>query len=187
MRTASHLRSSSRGAAGTRTATTLIGASPLLPYVTVREAMNVPVVQIAPQDNLAVALARLRNGGVSGAPVVALDGQVLGVLSERDIAHSVGSRWLTSRPLEVLDLLLPTSPWSRPDAMRDLREGLRSLKAEDAMTSPAETIDASAPLGEAVRRMKARRVNRLPVVEGGRLVGIVTRRDLLGHWPIAEP
>ncbi len=161
-------------------------AEPLTGPVRVREAMTVPVVQLAPHDALAVALARLRNADVTGGPVVSEDGQVLGVLSERDIAKAVGARWLSSRPLEVLDLVLPGSPWARPDALRSLREGLQGLLVEDAMTTPPETVEADAPLGEAVRRMKLRRVNRLPVVQDGRLVGILTRRDLLGHWPLSR-
>lgn len=155
--------------------------------VLVREVMTLPVVQFAPEDTLAVALARLRNAQVSGGPVVAPDGRVIGVLSESDIARSVGARWLTTRPMEVLDLVLPNSPWSRPDALRDLREGLQTLTAKDAMTRPAEVVEATAPITEAVRRMKVRRVNRLPVVDQNRLVGILARRDLLGHWPVSNP
>jgi CBS domain-containing protein len=47
------------------------------------------------------------------------------------------------------------------------------------MTSPAITVDASRSIHHAAGVMIERRVNRLPVVEGGRLVGIVTRADLV--------
>lgn len=169
--------------AGSALAPLLAPPAPLFPS-TVREAMTAPVVQLAPRDTLAVALSRLRNANVSGGPVVSTEGRVLGVLSERDIAQSVGARWLSSRPMEVLDLVLPGSAWSRPDALRNLREGLQNLRVEDAMTTPPEVVEAKAPLGEAIRRMKVRHVNRLPVVEGGRLVGIITRRDLISCWPV---
>jgi predicted transcriptional regulator len=51
--------------------------------------------------------------------------------------------------------------------------------AGEAMTSPALTISPSAPVAEAARIMTARDVNRLPVVRDGRLVGIVSRADLV--------
>lgn len=47
------------------------------------------------------------------------------------------------------------------------------------MTAPAITIEPGRPIGEAARLMTLRNVNRLPVVEDGRLVGIVTRADLV--------
>ena len=49
----------------------------------------------------------------------------------------------------------------------------------EAMTAPAVTIDADRPLREAAARMVDDKVNRLPVVHDGRLVGIVTRADLV--------
>jgi CBS domain-containing protein len=56
---------------------------------------------------------------------------------------------------------------------------LRAHTAGEAMTAPALTIEPSQPVAEAARRMVDRGVNRLPVVEDGRLVGIVTRADLV--------
>jgi predicted transcriptional regulator len=51
--------------------------------------------------------------------------------------------------------------------------------AGEAMTSPALTIRPTQPVSEAARLMIGHRINRLPVVGGGRLVGIVSRADIL--------
>ena len=56
---------------------------------------------------------------------------------------------------------------------------LRAHTAGEAMTAPAITVEAGMPVTEAARTMVERGVNRLPVVEDGRLVGIVTRADLV--------
>lgn len=150
---------------------------------TVRERMTEKVVVVEPTDTLATALARLRLAHVTGCPVVDPEGGVVGMLTERDIAHGLGTHRLSSRPFEALDLVLPGSPWGRPEVLRGLQEALHRLTVEDAMSSPAETIEADASVGEAVHRMKLHRVNRLPVVEAGRLAGILTRGDLLFPAP----
>ncbi len=56
---------------------------------------------------------------------------------------------------------------------------LRAHTAGEAMTAPAITIEADSPVSEAARAMVENGVNRLPVVESGRLAGIVTRADLV--------
>jgi acetoin utilization protein AcuB len=64
----------------------------------------------------------------------------------------------------------------------DVREHvayLRETKVSGAMTSPATTIDADAPVVDAARTMLRSKIGGLPVVEGGRLVGIVTASDCL--------
>lgn len=155
--------------------------------VRVRDIMVTPVVSLAAHDCLGVALARLRDAKVSGCPVVDDRGKVVGVLSERDIATALGEDLVRSRPQAIMDLVVGEFPWSQPDAIREFRSRLNELTVEKAMTRPAEVVDADAPLGEAAWRMRARGVNRLPVVEHGRLVGIIARRDLVGAWPTMAP
>ena len=112
---------------------------------------------------------------------------MVGVLSEKDIAVALGEDWVRLRPRAVMDLVLGVFPWSRPDALRELRDRLTRLTVEVAMTRPPEVVEAEASLGEAAWRMRQRGVNRLPVVEEGRLVGIIARRDLMGAWPLPPP
>ena len=59
------------------------------------------------------------------------------------------------------------------------RSKLDARLVGEAMTTPAVTIESHRPVSVAARRMLERGVNRLPVVEEGKLVGIVTRADLV--------
>jgi CBS domain-containing protein len=128
--------------------------------------MTRDVMTVSPDTPLKDAAELLARHRVSGLPVVA-DGTVVGVLSEADIvARSTGSR--ESRSL-VPAFLGGRKP--EPD--------FEAASAGDAMTSPAITIRAERPVAEAARMMVERKVNRLPVVEGSQLVGIVTRADLV--------
>jgi CBS domain-containing protein len=128
--------------------------------------MTRDVVTVSPQTPLKDAAELLAQHRISGLPVVDEE-SVVGVLSEADIvARSTGSR--ESRSL-IREFLSTRSP--EPD--------VEATRVGDAMSSPAITIAPERPVAEAARVMVERGVNRLPVVDGSQLVGIVTRADLV--------
>ena len=105
-------------------------------------------------------------------PVVDADGAVLGVVSEGDLlVKEQGPAAIHRRRLARL---LGESPASQAQVLK-----LRAAVADEAMTAPAITIGSGQLIQEAAAIMTARHVNRLPVVDDGRLVGIVSRADLV--------
>ena len=128
--------------------------------------MTADAISVAPDATLKEAAALLAARRISGLPVV--DGEeVVGMVSEADIvARSTG------RP-ERRGLLAELFSGGQAD------EDATAVRVREAMSSPAITIALEAPVAEAARVMVERRVNRLPVVDGSRLVGIVTRADLV--------
>jgi CBS domain-containing protein len=134
--------------------------------VKLADAMTRDVVSVSPQTPLKEAAELLARHRISGLPVVDEEG-VVGVLSEADIvARSTGSRESRSLIREFL-------------STREPQPEMEAASAGDAMSSPAITIAPERPVAEAARVMVERRVNRLPVVDGSQLVGIVTRADLV--------
>jgi CBS domain-containing protein len=119
-----------------------------------------------PFRRIVEVLARRR---VTAVPVVDSAGHVMGVVSEADLLHKV--------------------EFVGAGHERHLFEGRRRRAARDKatgetaaelMSSPAITVSPEAPLAEAARLMDGERVKRLPVVdEAGRMVGIVSRGDLV--------
>jgi CBS domain-containing protein len=132
----------------------------------VRDVMTEDVVTVSPQTPLKEVARLLGEWRISGVPVVGSEGNVLGVVSESDILwkEEVGRR----RRLEWLRAL---------DARGRLK--CAAVNAGDAMTSPAVMIDEGAFVSDAARLMLDRGVKRLVVLASGRLVGIVTRADLI--------
>ena len=131
----------------------------------VRELMTEGVVSVQPEASLRDAAALLVEHGVSGLPVV-VGNEVVGVVSEADVVAKA------SGGLENGGLL---SWLFEPDS----RQRITARTVGEAMTSPAVTIAATRPVHEAARKMITEGVNRLPVVEDGKLVGILTRADIV--------
>jgi CBS domain-containing protein len=135
----------------------------------VEQLMTRDVITVAPETPLKEVAGLLVEHRISGVPVCDPDGGVVGVVSEAD----------------VLRLEEGFDPWPRGILAwiaRCLDGGLErhdARTAGDAMTSPALTIRPTQPAADAACLMVERRVNRLPVVIGRRLVGIVSRGDLM--------
>jgi CBS domain-containing protein len=142
---------------------------------TVQDVMTQPAISVPPDATIRQVARLLVERGVSGLPVVDADGRVVGVVSEGDLlVKGVGPDSVPHRPLERLF-----------GESRETQEALARVEARtagEAMTAPAITIDASESLRGAAKLMTDHRIKRLPVVSGDRLVGIITRADLVRAW-----
>jgi CBS domain-containing protein len=136
----------------------------------VRDVMTRSVITVPPEMSLREVARLLTEHQISGVPVVDASGAILGVVSEADLLVKQLSRPVSHRPLDWI-----IGERHDPD---ELRRHAATTAAE-SMTSPAVSIDADRPLREAAAVMVDRSVNRLPVISDGRLVGIVTRADLV--------
>lgn len=130
------------------------------------------VVTVAPDALVKDVASLMLEKRISGLPVVDGGGRLLGVVSEGDLIRRPEID--TDRvKLGWLRLLLSDEARAR-DFVKS-----HGRKAREVMTQPAISVAADAPLAEVVRLMERHRVKRLPVVEKGELVGLVTRSDLL--------
>jgi CBS domain-containing protein len=133
----------------------------------VKDVMTADVATVAPDTDLREVAALLVRKRISGVPVVE-GGRVLGVVSERDILFK-------ERPSDGLHR--GVLAWLMDEG--DLMLKIDARQAREAMTSPAVTIGPNRGVADAAALMLDEGVSRLPVVEGGRLFGIVTRHDLV--------
>jgi CBS domain-containing protein len=135
----------------------------------VEDVMRRDVVTVSPRAPLKDVARLLVEHGISGLPVVNAKLRVLGVVSEGDIVFK--ERGVAQPDGHAYNWLFG------PDERAALKREART--AVEAMTTPAVTIEPQRSVAEAARLMVERSVNRLPVVSGGKLVGIVTRADLV--------
>jgi len=115
-----------------------------------KNIMQQPVTAATPRASLRDIATQIINRGFSGMPVTDPDGKVLGVITEADIVYSL------------------------IDGHR-----LENISASDFMTSPPVTVDIEASMEEVMRTLQEHRIVRVPVTEQGKLVGIISRRDLI--------
>ncbi|MBD0281107.1 MAG: CBS domain-containing protein [Thermoleophilaceae bacterium] len=144
----------------------------------VRDIMDPSPATVAPDTPVEEVIRTLRQHELPGVPVVDGDGRCVGIVTEADLVL----------PDDQGDLHIPhyvnlfggtvfLEPLSRFEER--LRKAFASTAA-DMMTPDPDTVTPDTPVQEAARLLHSSGHNRLPVVEDGRLVGVVTRVDVLG-------
>ena len=135
----------------------------------VEQIMSSEVVGVTPTTSLKDVARLLLERGISGVPVLGDNGKVLGIVSAGDI--------LVKTSAELGNRERPSNWLFGDDDREALKRGAQT--AADAMSRPAITVDPRCTVAEAARMMVKRSVNRLPVIDEGKLVGIVTRNDVV--------
>jgi CBS domain-containing protein len=145
--------------------------------LTVRDIMEVDPPVVYPEDSIEKVVRTMRDHELPGIPVINEGGRCVGIITEEDLI--MGG--------EEADLHLPhyielfggiVFLESTRKFEQRLRKALGSV-AQDVMTADPVTIHPDATVAEAAREIARNKHNRLPVVEHGRLVGVVTRIDVL--------
>ena len=138
-----------------------------------RDVMTREIVTVRPETRVSEIARILTARRISGVPVVDSGDHVVGVVTEAD---------LTSRPECETDY--PRHSWlarlvlSPEQSAADYTK-THGLHAADVMTSPPVTVGEDTPVDEVARVLDEKHIRRVPVVRGERLVGIVSRADLL--------
>ena len=139
--------------------------------------MDTEVPEVFATDPVESVLKVLRAHELPGVPVINEGGRCVGIITEADLVLSQeGEDLHLPHYFQLFGGVVFLEPMSRFEDR--LRKAFAST-AEDMMTPDPITIEASAPVVEAARTIARTRHNRLPVVEHGRLVGVVTRVDVL--------
>lgn len=135
----------------------------------VSSVMTRAVIAVEPDASIADAARLMVEHRISGLPVVDRDGNLKGVVTEQDFLRE-GDKPQRPRWLEFAIGHLPfTSVFAR----------FHERKVADVMSSNPVTIAADAPLEAAVRLIEQHDIKRLPVMQDGRMVGIIARADLV--------
>lgn len=128
-----------------------------------RDVMTRDVVTVGPHTSARYAAAVMAERGFAALPVVDDDGELVGIVAEADVLRD----------------RLPRDP--RLHLRRDGDTGGEPppTLVHDVMTTAVRTVDATADVADVARVFVDDRLRSLPVTDGGRLVGIVSRRDVL--------
>ena len=143
----------------------------------VRDIMDADPVTVRPEDDVESVLRLLRRHELPGVPVVNEGGRCVGIVTENDlvIGDEEGDLHLPHM-ISLFGGVVFLEPLRRFEDR--LRKAFAS-RVRDIMTEDPITVEVDAPAEEAAHLIATRKHNRLPVVEHGRLVGVVTRVDVL--------
>ncbi len=150
----------------------------------VADVMTRNVISVAPDDTVETAVKIMLERGISGLLVVDKAGDLAGVVTEGDLLRRDEIGTEVERPWWLRLLVSPSR-----QAADFVRANGRHVK--DIMTVDVITVAQDADLEDVVATMEKNRVKRLPVTKDGRVVGIVSRSDLLraliGHMRDSAP
>jgi CBS domain-containing protein len=145
--------------------------------LTVADIMDTETPTVTPEDTVETVLRVMNDNELPGIPVVTAGGRCVGIITESDLIMTG----------ENADLHLPHyfelfGGFVFLESLGHFEDRLRKATAalaRDLMTEDPVTIEPDATVQAAARLISRSKHNRLPVVEHGRLVGVVTRVDVL--------
>lgn len=142
----------------------------------VKDMMSRKPITIDPEAPLATAMAVMKKEQIRHLPVTDDAGQLLGIITDRDLRCAAFGPALVER--------LAVGAQRR---VRSVAETLEELRVRDAMTWDVVSTHPEASLAHAARMLFFGRFGSLPVLDGTKLVGILTERDLLRAMTILAP
>ena len=137
------------------------------------DVMTPRVITIDPDSSVGDAAQRMLENRISGMPVVDASGRLVGMISEGDLLHR--TELGTERQRRSWWLTL----FARPAMEADEYVKSHGRKVRDAMSRSVVSVGPDTALDEVVRVLERNRIKRVPVVQDGKLLGIVSRANLL--------
>ena len=125
----------------------------------VRSYMSQPPILVAPDTSISDALKTMRDRQIRRLPVVDGVGHLIGIVSDRDLLHAEPSPATSLSVWEITYLLA-------------------RLTVQEVMTREVVTVHPDTPVEDAAQLMCERKIGGLPVVDGDRVVGVITETDV---------
>ncbi len=141
---------------------------------TARDIMTGEVITVDPETSVEEAAKLMSEHQISGLPVVK-DSKMVGIVSEKDLI-------VKDKKLHFPEYINLIGGIIYIESYRKFREEFKkyiAVKVGELMTTEVETIEPDTQVNEIATMMSREEINRLPVLENGKLVGIVTRADLV--------
>jgi len=130
------------------------------------------IITIGPEKEVKEAARLLIDHDISALPVVNQRGELVGIISEADLIHRAEVDTLKHRPW-WLEALIPASTLATEFTKS------HGKRVEELMSTHVISASEDTPLGEIAALLERHRIKRVPIVEDGKVVGIVSRNNLV--------
>lgn len=139
------------------------------------DIMTREVITVSPTTSVQELAKLLAAHGISGAPVVDGSGAILGVVTESDLIDQNKKVHIPT----VVSILDSFFFLENPDKMEQEMRKIAGSTVADIYSSPARTVSPDTPVDEIATIMAEKGIHTLPVVENGRLLGIIGKKDII--------
>ncbi len=136
--------------------------------VNVREVMSTPPITISENACVTMVATIMKQRGIGAVIVVNTENKPLGIITEKDLV------------VRVLSKMTDSTFVSRVIAYD---EESKMITTKNVMTAPLVTVKPEEALSEAARKMSLLRIRRLGVMSGGKLIGVISSKDILAVTP----
>jgi CBS domain-containing protein len=141
----------------------------------VGEYMKTDVITIGPDATVKELADLFHEHGISGCPVTDADGALLGIVTEGDLVAQDADLHFP-RYIQFLDAQIYLQS---PKKFEERLRKITGATVKDLMTTDVLTVTPQTAVREAATIMADKRINRLPVVEGEKVVGLIARHEVL--------
>ncbi|MGV8146085.1 MAG: CBS domain-containing protein [Alkaliphilus sp.] len=141
----------------------------------VKDIMTKHVFTVKKEEKIENAVKILMDNNFSGMPVVDDENKVIGVITEGDLIYR-------SKKLRIPTFFTILDSYIFLESMKNLEKQIKKMvgyRVEDVMTADVITVKEDTTIEEVATLMTRKKINRIPVVREGVLVGVVSRRDII--------
>lgn len=143
--------------------------------ITAKDIMTPDPIVVRPETVIPEAARLLLEKNINGIPVVNDNNELVGIICQSDLVAMQRKIPFPSL-FTLLDSLLPLNSSSKME--KEIKK-IAAARVEDAMTTHPESVNKDTALEELAEIMVLKKYHTLPVVEGGKLVGVVGKADVL--------
>lgn len=149
----------------------------------VKEIMTKKVITLKSEDTLKEVALKLSKNNISGAPVVDEEGKVIGIVSEADIFATIKRNFSELKmvhldpALSMVGLSFKETPTNKKT--EEVFKDVGGILVSEMMKHNVKTVSSEDQVKAVVDIVSSGKINRVPVVDDGKLVGIVTRGDII--------
>ncbi|MGE5381065.1 MAG: CBS domain-containing protein [Methylocystaceae bacterium] len=140
-----------------------------------KDIMTHEVIMVSPEENVDQVTKLLVEHKISGIPVVDSENHLVGIVTEKDLMVKAKELKVPFY-LTVFDSIIYLE---NPNKFKDEIKKYTARKVKDVMTTQVITAEEDTPVSDIVELLTEHNINRVPIVRRNKVIGIVTRNDVL--------
>lgn len=140
-----------------------------------KDVMTRDVITVSPEENVNQVMQLLLDNKISGVPVVDEESHLLGIVTEKDLMIKAKELKVPFY-LTVFDSIIYLE---NPNKFKEEMKKYTANRVKDVMTTKVITAEEDTPISDIVELFTDHNINRVPVVRRRKVIGIVTRNDVL--------